>query len=137
MVTIFFCYREELMADLHRLGFRVKTMGNELALAALMLREEYQVKPAFPFVPGGEVGGEVLEVGASVDGRWSTPSRDVSQAAGFLREEAEDLYWNELEWEHITDEEALEEGPLTTLTFPGFLAYVRGLLLREVMQTYK
>ena len=51
----------------------------------------------------------------------------------FLLDEAEDLYWNELEWENITDEEALEEGPLTELTFPGFLAYLRGLLLREVM----
>lgn len=51
----------------------------------------------------------------------------------FLREEAEDLYWNELEWEHITDEEALEGGPLTELAFPGFLAFVRGLLLSEVM----
>lgn len=51
----------------------------------------------------------------------------------FLREEAEDLYWNELEWEHITDEEALEAGPLTELAFPGFLAFIRGLLLTEVM----
>ena len=52
---------------------------------------------------------------------------------GFLLEEAEDLYWNELAWENITDEEALEGGPLTELAFPGFLAFVRGLLLREVM----
>ena len=51
----------------------------------------------------------------------------------FLREEAEDLYWNELEWENITDEEALEGGALTELAFPGFLAFIRGLLLREVM----
>lgn len=55
----------------------------------------------------------------------------------FLLEEAEDLYWNELEWEHITDEEALEEGPLAELTFPGFLAFVRGLLLTEVMPDAK
>ena len=51
----------------------------------------------------------------------------------FLRDEAEDLYWNELEWENITDEEALEGGPLAVLAFPGFLAFVRGLLLSEVM----
>lgn len=51
----------------------------------------------------------------------------------YLISEAQDLYWNELEWENITDEEALEQGPLTELTFPGFLAYLRGLLLREVM----
>ena len=55
----------------------------------------------------------------------------------YLLDEAKDLYWNELEWEHITDEEALEEGPLTELIFPGFLAYVRGLLLSEVMPDAK
>lgn len=55
----------------------------------------------------------------------------------FLREEAEDLYWNELEWENITDEESLEGGPLTELAFPGFLAFVRGLLLTEVMPDSK
>jgi hypothetical protein len=51
----------------------------------------------------------------------------------YLMGEASDLYWNELEWEHITDEEALEQGPIAELTFPGLLAYVRGLLLNEVM----
>ncbi|MEX2466721.1 MAG: hypothetical protein WD995_07405 [Gemmatimonadota bacterium] len=55
----------------------------------------------------------------------------------YLLDEAKDLYWNELEWESITDEEALDEGPLTELIFPGFLAYVRGLLLREVMPDAK
>jgi len=66
------------------------------------------------------------------------PRPSVSdRVRGFLREEAEDLYWNELEWENITDEEALEEGPLTELAFPGLLAFVRGLLLREVMPDAK
>ena len=51
----------------------------------------------------------------------------------YLLGEAQDLYWNELEWEHITDEEALEQGPIAEMTFPGLLAYVRGLLLSEVM----
>lgn len=51
----------------------------------------------------------------------------------YLMGEAEDLYWNELEWEHITDEEALDQGPIPELTFPGLLAFVRGLLLTEVM----
>ena len=55
------------------------------------------------------------------------------QTREYLLDEARDLYWNELEWENITDEEALEEGPLAELTFPGFMAYVRGLLLTEVM----
>jgi hypothetical protein len=51
----------------------------------------------------------------------------------YLLSEAQDLYWNELEWEKLTDEEALDEGPVAELTFPGLLAYVRGLLLAEVM----
>ncbi len=49
-----------------------------------------------------------------------------------LIEEAQDLYWNELEWEHLTDEEAIDGEPLSELTFPGLLAFVRGLLLSEV-----
>ena len=32
----------------------------------LMLKGEYQVKPPFPFVPGGEVAGVVIEVGTAV-----------------------------------------------------------------------
>jgi len=55
----------------------------------------------------------------------------------YLIGEAESLYWNDLEWEHITDEEALEEGRIAQLTFPGFLAFIRGLLLHEVMPDSK
>lgn len=55
------------------------------------------------------------------------------EARRYLLGEAKDLYWNELEWEHLTDEEALDGGAITELTFPGLLAFVRGLLLREVM----
>jgi hypothetical protein len=51
----------------------------------------------------------------------------------FLLEEAEELYWNELSWEQVTEEEGLAESGLVELTFPGFLAFVEGLLLREVM----
>lgn len=51
----------------------------------------------------------------------------------FLLEEAEELYWNELSWEQVTEEEGIEESGLVELTFPGFLAFVEGLLLREVM----
>ncbi len=50
-----------------------------------------------------------------------------------LRDYAEDLYWNELEWESLTSEEHLDPGHLTELAFPGFLAFVRGLLLREAL----
>lgn len=50
-----------------------------------------------------------------------------------LREAAEDLYWNELEWEKLTGEEKVDEEFLTEMAFPGFLAFVRGLLLSETM----
>lgn len=51
-----------------------------------------------------------------------------------LREEAEDLYWNELEWENVTQEESSLKGEaLTEMAFPGLLAFVRGLLLEETM----
>ncbi len=51
----------------------------------------------------------------------------------YLMDQAEDLFWNELEWEHLTEEEQLDEGTLTEQAFPGFLAFIRGLLLDEVM----
>lgn len=50
----------------------------------------------------------------------------------YLLDEVRELYWNDLEWENVTGEEELEGGPLVELTFPGVVAYVRGLLLTEV-----
>ena len=47
----------------------------------------------------------------------------------FLRREAEDLFWNELAWEELTDEEVIHGGHLTEMVFPGFLAFVDGLLI--------
>lgn len=61
----------------------------------------------------------------------------TDESRRYLMGEAESLYWNDLEWEHITDEEELEQGRITQLTFPGFLAFVRGLLLHEVMPDSK
>lgn len=60
-----------------------------------------------------------------------SPLEDDSRA--HLLEEAEDLYWNEMEWEAVTAEEETVGGPLVQLTFPGVLAFVRGLLLEETM----
>ncbi|MSR22292.1 MAG: hypothetical protein EXR92_01920 [Gemmatimonadetes bacterium] len=51
-----------------------------------------------------------------------------------LIEELEELYWNDLEWENVTEEERMEGGSLPELTFPGVLALVRGLLLTEVIE---
>ncbi len=49
----------------------------------------------------------------------------------FLLEEAEDLYWNELEWEKLTAEEMVGGRELVEFAFPGFLAFIDGLLLKE------
>jgi hypothetical protein len=57
----------------------------------------------------------------------------TDEARAHLLEDARDLYWNELEWENLTAEEATVGGPVVQLTFPGLLAYVRGLLLAEAM----
>lgn len=61
------------------------------------------------------------------------PSGVSEDRRQFLREEAEELYWNELEWEKLTSEEMCRGGSeLVELTFPGFLAFIDGLLLKEV-----
>jgi hypothetical protein len=54
----------------------------------------------------------------------------------FLLEEAEALFWDELEWEKLTSEEMSDGGSsLVERTFPGFLAFVDGLLLKEVHES--
>lgn len=40
----------------------------------LMIQGKYQFKPGFPFSPGGELSGEILEVGSEVSG-WSVGDR--------------------------------------------------------------
>jgi hypothetical protein len=62
------------------------------------------------------------------------PSGDLGEESRrFLLEEAQELYWNELSWEQLTEEEGLADSGLVEFTFPGFLAFTEGLLLREVM----
>jgi NADPH2:quinone reductase len=53
----------------------------------LLLKGEYQVKPAFPFVPGGEVAGVVTEVGRAVS-KFAVGDRVLSRCAlgGFSEE---------------------------------------------------
>jgi hypothetical protein len=68
---------------------------------------------------------------SSSAGPSQAPLLDEERA--YLEEEGESLYWNELEWEKLTGEEKVDEEFLTELAFPGFLAFVRGLLLNEVM----
>ena len=64
-------------------------------------------------------------------GRYPVPTLGVAapeHVREHLLEEATELYWNELEWEHITHdagEDAIER------CFAGLLSFVRGLLLRS------
>lgn len=72
--------------------------------------------------------GRRMEMPAPSDGP------DLSDAEReHLHDAATDLYWNEVEWENLTDEERMDSGSLAEMVFPGFLAFVRGLLLAEVM----
>lgn len=48
-----------------------------------------------------------------------------------LFEEACELYWNELNWEQLTDEELCAERELTEMVFPGLLALVDAWLPRS------
>lgn len=50
-----------------QLGMEVKAAGCNF-FDILMVQGRYQVKPPFPFVPGGEIAGVVREVGAGVSG---------------------------------------------------------------------
>jgi len=46
----------------------------------LMVKGQYQMKPPFPFIPGAEIAGEVLEVGGDVSG--FAPGDRVMASAG-------------------------------------------------------
>jgi hypothetical protein len=59
------------------------------------------------------------------------------QDRAYLLETAQEFYWNDLEWEKLTGEEQLDTEFLTELAFPGFLAFVRGLLLEEAQPDSK
>ncbi|WP_420633888.1 hypothetical protein [Candidatus Palauibacter sp.] len=47
-----------------------------------------------------------------------------------LFEEACELYWNEMSWEEITDEELMGDEELTEMIFPGLLALIDAFLPR-------
>lgn len=51
-----------------------------------------------------------------------------AERLAYLVAEGEDLYYNELAWEELTDEELVSGGRFTELVFPGFLAFIDGLL---------
>ena len=51
----------------HQVRIRVRAAGVNFA-DSLMVGGTYQVKPAFPFTPGLEAAGEIVETGSAVDG---------------------------------------------------------------------
>ncbi len=56
----------------------------------------------------------------------------AAERAAFLLREAEDLFWNELSWEQLMDEEEIDGGHFTEMVFPAFLAFAEGLLVERV-----
>jgi hypothetical protein len=74
-----------------------------------------------------QVVGKALQIPGGTPAGPLAPERRAH-----LLEELEELYWNDLEWENVTEEERMEGGSLPELTFPGVLALTRGLLLTEV-----
>jgi len=72
-------------------------------------------------------------VGKALQRPGGTPDVPLApERRAHLLEEIQELYWNDLEWENVTEEERMEGGSLPELTFPGVLALTRGLLLTEV-----
>ena len=55
------------------------------------------------------------------------------RARKHLLEEAEELYWNEMAWEQITGDGGSADDAAPEMTFPGFLTFVRALLLEETL----
>ncbi len=58
----------------HQIRIRVRTAGVNFA-DTLMVGGSYQVKPPFPFTPGLEAAGEVVETGAAVGGNLRARQR--------------------------------------------------------------
>lgn len=70
-------------------------------------------------------------LGRDIQDPWGSVDTSPREDLEYLRETGEEFYWNELEWEKLTGEEQVDEEFLTELAFPGFLAFIRGLLLEE------
>lgn len=103
--------------------------------------EEIKTTPS-PVLPKGEMGLAARTlIEERLRGIRKSVDRDLDPVDIVLRparpevrrhlfEEACELYWNELSWEEITDEEAVGDGQLTEMVFPGLLALVDALLPR-------
>ncbi len=107
----------------HR-DYRVKTLESSTLLRVLMAHRESTL-----------LSGRVKRIQQVLERElldpWSSRPTSPETELAYLRETAQEFYWNELEWEKLTGEEQLDEEFLTEMAFPGFLAFVRGLLLEE------
>jgi NADPH:quinone reductase len=75
----------------HEARIRVHACGVNFA-DTLMIAGKYQVRPEFPFTPGLEAAGEVIEIGAAV--RHLTPGRRVLAVMRFGGAYAEEIVVN-------------------------------------------
>jgi hypothetical protein len=98
------------------------------------MREEGQVVAA-----GGMRDGEAVlrarrDQLQRVLGRPLPPVLGLAEPAlrTHLVEQAEELYWNDLEWEKLQAEQTGRRSDTVEFAFPGFLPFIEGLLLREV-----
>lgn len=76
-------------------------------------------------------------LGRSLPSRAPDPTPLSEAVRTHLLEEAEELYLNEMEWEHLTSEDVIRTGEAPQETFAGFLAFIRGLLLEEALPDAK
>src|SRR5260370_17801393 len=65
----------------HQVRIRVRAAGVNFA-DSLMVGGTYQVKPAFPFTPGLEAAGGIVETGSAVDGLRAGPRALPGRANG-------------------------------------------------------
>ena len=94
----------------------------------LIVRGQYQVKPAFPFTPGGEISGVVREVGEGIEG-FAVGDRILAgtQIGGFAElavVPASNAY-------HLPDGMSFEEGAALPIVYPTSYA---ALIFRASLQ---
>ena len=80
----------------------------------LIIEDKYQLKPARPFAPGGEIAGEIIAIGEGVEG-WSVGDRVIAVTGfGGLAEKivvpARSAY-------RLPEERSFEDGAALLLTY--------------------
>jgi NADPH2:quinone reductase len=110
-----------------QLGVEVRAAGCNF-FDILLVQGRYQVKPPFPFVPGGEVAGVVREVGAGVTG--FAPG-DRVLAAVPMGGYAERIALPAAFAHRMPEEMSFEEGAALPIVYPTSYA---GLVFRAALQ---